>query len=60
VIFYFASLADVLPPTFVIFTNDADNVHFSYKRYLENQLRGAFGFEGTPIKLVFRTRQHSD
>ena len=58
--FYYATQADVKPPTFVFFTNDADSVHFSYKRYLENQLRGAFGFEGTPIKLIFRTRQHTD
>jgi GTP-binding protein len=57
---YYATQADVRPPTFVFFTNDADAVHFSYKRYLENQIRGAFGFEGTPIKLIFRTRQHSD
>lgn len=58
--FYYATQADVRPPTFVFFTNDADAVHFSYKRYLENQLRGAFGFEGTPIKLIFRTRQHTE
>ena len=58
--FYYATQADIRPPTFVFFTNDADAVHFSYKRYLENQLRGAFGFEGTPIKLIFRTRQHTE
>ncbi|MEO8287272.1 MAG: ribosome biogenesis GTPase Der [Chloroflexota bacterium] len=58
--FYYATQADIKPPTFVFFTNDAEAVHFSYKRYLENQLRGAFGFEGTPIKLIFRTRQHSE
>lgn len=58
--FYYATQADVKPPTFVFFTNDADSVHFSYKRYLENQIRGAFGFEGTPIRLVFRTRQHTE
>lgn len=58
--FYYATQADVRPPTFVFFTNDAEAVHFSYKRYLENQLRGAFGFEGTPIKLIFRTRQHTE
>ena len=58
--FYYATQADVSPPTFVFFCNDPQNVHFSYKRYLENQLRGAFGFEGTPIKLIFRTRQHSE
>ena len=58
--FYYATQADINPPTFVFFTNDAENVHFSYKRYLENQLRGAFGFEGTPIRLIFRTRQHTE
>jgi GTP-binding protein len=58
--FYYATQADIKPPTFIIFTNDADAVHFSYKRYMENQIRGAFGFEGTPIRLVFRTRQHSE
>lgn len=58
--FYYATQADIRPPTFVFFTNDADSVHFSYKRYLENQLRGAFGFEGTPVKLIIRTRQHTE
>jgi GTP-binding protein len=58
--FYYATQADVKPPTFVLFTNDADSVHFSYKRYLENQLRGAFGFEGTPIRMIFRTRHHTE
>jgi GTP-binding protein len=58
--FYYVTQADIRPPTFVFFTNDAESVHFSYKRYLENQLRGVFGFEGTPIKMVFRTRQHTE
>lgn len=58
--FYYATQADIRPPTFVFFTNDADSVHFSYNRYLENQLRGAFGFEGTPIRMIFRTRQHTE
>jgi len=55
----YATQADVNPPTFVFFVNDPQMVHFSYQRYLENQLRAAFGFEGTPIKMVFRTR-HED
>ena len=42
------------PPTFVIFTNDAKLVHFSYRRYLENYIRRAFALDGTPIKLIFR------
>ena len=45
------------PPTFIFFVNDPTLVHFSYERYLENQLRKRFGFEGTGIRLVFRGRQ---
>lgn len=52
----YATQAEVEPPTFVFFTNDARLVHFSYQRFLENQLREAFGFAGTPIKMVFKTR----
>jgi GTPase len=40
----------------VFFTNDAQIVHFSYKRFLENTLRKAFGFSGTPLRLIFKTR----
>jgi GTP-binding protein len=58
--FYYATQADIKPPTFVFFVNDAEAVHFSYKRYLENQIRGAFGFEGTPIKMIFRERHQTD
>ena len=57
--FLYATQAETSPPTFVFFVNDAEAVHFSYKRFLENQLREAFGFEGTPINLIFRTR-HAD
>jgi len=46
----------VNPPTFVIQVNDAQLVHFTYQRYLENSLRRQFGFEGTPLKLIFRGR----
>jgi len=53
---YYATQADVDPPTFVFFANDARLVHFSYERFLENQIREAFGFFGTPIKMVFKTR----
>jgi len=53
---FYATQADVNPPTFVFFTNDARMVHFSYRRYLENQLRQAFGFDGTPLRLIFKTR----
>ncbi len=50
----YATQASTQPPTFVFFTNDADLVHFSYRRYLENYIRRAFALDGTPIKLVFR------
>ena len=53
---FYATQAAIAPPTFVFFANDASSVHFSYRRYLENQLRERFGFHGTPIKLVFRDR----
>ena len=52
----YATQAEVNPPTFVFFVNDARLIHFSYQRYLENKLRKAFGFVGTPFRLVFKTR----
>ncbi len=52
----YATQAEVNPPTFVFFVNDAKLVHFSYHRYLERKLRQAFDFAGTPLRLVFRTR----
>jgi GTP-binding protein len=53
---FYGTQAAVAPPTFVFFANDAVSVHFSYRRYLENRLRDEFGFDGTPIKLIFRDR----
>ena len=53
---FYATQAGIGPPTFVFFTSDAAAVHFSYRRYLENRLRDTFGFDGTPIRLVFRDR----
>ena len=53
---YYITQASIKPPTFVCFVNRADLFHFSYQRYLENQLREAFGLEGTPIRLVIRER----
>lgn len=50
----YATQLSTQPPTFVIFTNDAALVHFSYRRYLENYIRRAFSLDGTPIRLVFR------
>jgi GTP-binding protein len=52
----YATQAEVNPPTFVFFVNDTGLVHFSYRRYLENKLRQSFGFDGTPLRLVFKTR----
>ncbi len=50
----YATQAGVAPPTFVFFATDPASIHFSYRRYLENRLRDAYGFDGTPIRLVFR------
>jgi GTP-binding protein len=55
--FFYATQASTEPPTFVLFANGASSVHFSYKRYLENRLRDAFGFGGTPLRLIFRERE---
>ncbi len=57
--FFYATQADVAPPTFVIFVNDRDVVHFSYARFLENRIRAVYPFEGTPLKLEFRNRTES-
>ena len=54
-----AAQTEVNPPTFVFIVNDARLIHFSYQRYLENKLRQAFGFAGTPLRLVFKTRGES-
>jgi GTP-binding protein len=54
--FLFASQVRVDPPTFLFHVNDPRLVHFTYKRYLENQLRARYGFLGTPLRLVFRPR----
>lgn len=54
---YYATQASTRPPTFVFFVNYTDAIHFSYKRYLENQLRKHFGMEGTPIRFIYREKQ---
>src|SRR5439155_25921928 len=54
---YYTTQAETAPPTFIFFVNDPALVHFSYRRYLENQLREAFGFSGTAIRVVFRGRK---
>ena len=56
----YATQAEISPPTFVIFVNDASIVHFSYERFLENRLRASINFEGTPIKLIFRSRKEKE
>ncbi|MBQ9768883.1 MAG: ribosome biogenesis GTPase Der [Clostridia bacterium] len=53
---YYMTQASTKPPTFVCFCNRADLFHFSYQRYLENQIRSTFGLEGTPIRFVIRER----
>jgi GTP-binding protein len=57
---YYATQVGVAPPTFVVFCNDPEIVHFSYKRYLENQIRDKYGFLGTPIRLILRQRESED
>lgn len=52
----YATQSDVKPPTFVLFVNDPEIMHFSYERFLENKIRENFGFEGTPIRFVVKKR----
>lgn len=54
---YYATQVAIKPPTFVVFVNDPGLLHFSYERFLENKLRAAFGFEGTPIRIIARSRK---
>ena len=56
---YYITQAAVKPPTFVIFVNDKELMHFSYTRYIENQIREAFGFKGTPLKFIIRERKEN-
>jgi len=53
---FYITQASVKPPTFVIFVNDKELMHFSYVRYIENQIRTAFGFKGTPLRFIIRER----
>ncbi len=57
-IFYMTQVA-VKPPTFVVFVNDKELMHFSYTRYIENKIREAFGFSGTPLKFIIRERNEN-
>lgn len=54
---YYATQQGTCPPTFVLFINDETLMHFAYERYLENQFRKAFGFEGTPVRFILRQKQ---
>ncbi|CBK83987.1 ribosome-associated GTPase EngA [Coprococcus sp. ART55/1] len=54
---YYITQVSVKPPTFVIFVNDKELMHFSYTRYIENRIRESFGFRGTPLKLIIRERK---
>jgi GTP-binding protein len=54
---YYMTQVAVKPPTFVVFVNDPDLLHFSYQRFLINQLRQTFDFDGTPIHLIARSRK---
>jgi len=58
-IFYMTQVA-VKPPTFVLFVNDKELMHFSYTRYLENKIREAFGFKGTSLKFITRERKDKE
>ncbi len=56
---YYITQVGVKPPTFVIFVNDKDLMHFSYTRYIENKIREAFGFKGTPLRFLIRERREN-
>ena len=57
---YYMTQASTKPPTFVIFVNRADLFHFSYQRYIENQIRSTFGLTGTPVRFVVRERARDE
>ena len=57
---YYITQTGVRPPTFVVFCNSRELFHFSYQRYLENQIRGVFGLEGTPIRLIIRQKGETE
>ena len=57
---YYMTQVGIKPPTFVLFTNDATLIHFSYVRFIENRLRESFGFEGTPIRIIVRSKKDGE
>ena len=52
--------ASVAPPTFIVFVNDKNLMHFSYQRYLENCIRNAVDFKGTPIRIILRSKSDKE
>ena len=57
---YYATQQSICPPTFVFFVNDEKLMHFAYERYLENQFRKSFGFEGTPLRFILREKNQKE
>ena len=57
---FYITQVGVKPPTFVIFVNDKELMHFSYTRYIENKIREAFGFRGTSLKFIIRERKEKN
>ena len=57
---YYTTQVSVKPPTFVIFVNDKQLMHFSYTRYLENKIRDTFGFKGTSLRFIIRERKENE
>jgi GTP-binding protein len=57
---YYVTQAAVAPPTFVAMTNAPDSIHFSYQRFVVNQLRKQFGFEGSPVRVIYKPRRRRD
>ncbi|NIO20536.1 MAG: ribosome biogenesis GTPase Der, partial [Candidatus Aenigmarchaeota archaeon] len=56
---YYITQSSIKPPTFILFTNNPEGIHFSYRRYLINRIREDFGFEGTPIQLNFKPKKRA-
>ena len=57
---YYTTQVSIKPPTFVIFVNEPDLMHFSYKRYLENFIRKSFDLKATPIRIIIRKRERNE
>jgi GTP-binding protein len=57
---YYITQVDIRPPTFVVVANRPEAVHFSYRRYVINQLRDRFGFKGTPVRVIYREKHRNE